>query len=190
MQVLPELKSILATAQAAQLLEILRAVPQLQRAMRVDQIEDTLVPVLLRGLAQADTRIQEEVLSSFKLPMQKIGGACLHGLVLPELMKACMRTKSGAVRCGALLILVDAASRLTEAESNAIVRMVAKIASVDKSPSTLQHVLKVRWQCAQDVWVGLMVGVGHSFCQAHNVRFHARSNLLTPPNSRMAQMGV
>lgn len=143
-QVLPALKSILSTAQGAQLLEILRATPQLQEAMRVDQIEDTLVPVLLRGLAQADTRLQEEVLSSFKRPLQKIGGACLHGVVLPELMKACMRTKSGAVRCGALLLLVDVAARLTEAESNAIVRMIAKIASVDKSPSTLQHVLKVR----------------------------------------------
>ena len=60
-QVLPELKGILISAQGAQMLEILRAMPQLQRAMRTDQVEDTLVPMLLRGLAQGDTRLQEEV---------------------------------------------------------------------------------------------------------------------------------
>lgn len=61
MQVLPELKGILISAQGAQMLEILRAMPQLQRAMRTDQVEDTLVPMLLRGLVQGDTRLQEEV---------------------------------------------------------------------------------------------------------------------------------
>ena len=81
MQVLPELKPILLTAQGAQLLEILRAMPQLQSAMRVDQIEDSLMPVFLRGLAQGDTRVQEEVLSAFKVPLQKVGSACLHAKV-------------------------------------------------------------------------------------------------------------
>jgi hypothetical protein len=141
---MPELRSIFASAEGAQLLEILRAVPQLQQAMRVDQIEDTLVPVLLRGLVQADTRVQEEVLAAFKLPLQKIGGSCLHAQVLPELMKACMRTKSGAVRCAALAIIVDVVTRLTDAESGAVLRMLARVTSVDRTPATLKHTLAVR----------------------------------------------
>jgi hypothetical protein len=143
MQVLPELKSILLTAQGAQLLEILRAVPQLQEAMRIDQIEDTLVPLLLRGLAQGDTRLQEEVLLAFKEPLQKIGGGCLHAKVLPELVKACLRTKSGAVRCAALLDTTIIAPRLTEAESVMLVKVLAQVTSVDKTPNTLKNILKV-----------------------------------------------
>ena len=64
--------------------------------------------------------------------------------VLPELMKACMRTKSGAVRCGALGIIVKVAERLTEQESTALIRMLAKITAVDKTPATLKQTLAVR----------------------------------------------
>lgn len=60
MQVLPELRSILETASGAQLLVVLGSVPDLQQAMRVEQVEEVLMPVLLKGLAGADTRIQEE----------------------------------------------------------------------------------------------------------------------------------
>jgi hypothetical protein len=67
-QVLPELKGIFTTAQGTQLMEILRAMPNLQHAMRTDQIEDTLVPMLLRGLSQGDTRLQEEVCSPLHWP--------------------------------------------------------------------------------------------------------------------------
>ena len=142
-QVLPELRAILSTAQGAQLREILRAVPHLHAAMRTDQVEDTLVPLLLRGLAQPDTRLQEEVLAAFKAPLQKVGGACVHAKVLPELMKACLRTKSGAVRAAALAILADMAPRLTEAESGGVVKALARVVSVDKSAATLQNAVKV-----------------------------------------------
>jgi hypothetical protein len=59
--VLPELKGILAIANPQQLLEILRAVPSLQAAMRVDQIEDTIIPMMVKSMADGDTRMQEEV---------------------------------------------------------------------------------------------------------------------------------
>lgn len=60
-QVLPELKGILSSASGAQVTQILRAVPDLQQAMRVDQVEDTLIPVMLKALGDGDTRLQEEV---------------------------------------------------------------------------------------------------------------------------------
>lgn len=61
MQVLPELKGILSTASGAQVTQVLQAVPDLQQAMRPDQVEDTLIPVMLKALGDGDTRLQEEV---------------------------------------------------------------------------------------------------------------------------------
>lgn len=60
-QVLPELKGILSSASGTQVTQVLRAVPDLQQAMRVDQVEDTLIPVMLKALGAGDTRLQEEV---------------------------------------------------------------------------------------------------------------------------------
>lgn len=85
-----------------------------------------------------------QVLTAFKGPLAKVSGTCLHKQVLPELLKACLRTKSGAVRCGALRNVAATADRLTEQESSAVVRMLAQITAVDKSPATLQYTLKVR----------------------------------------------
>jgi hypothetical protein len=61
MQVLPELRSILESASGAQLLVVLASVADLQAAMRVDQVEEVLMPVLLKALAGGDSRVQEEV---------------------------------------------------------------------------------------------------------------------------------
>lgn len=85
-----------------------------------------------------------QVLIAFQGPLAKVSGTCLHKQVLPELLKACLRTKSGAVRCGALRNVAAIADRLTEQESAAVVRMLAQITAVDKSPATLQYTLKVR----------------------------------------------
>lgn len=61
MQVLPELKGILASASGPQVTQVLHAVPDLQQAMRADQVEDVLMPVMLKALGEGDTRLQEEV---------------------------------------------------------------------------------------------------------------------------------
>jgi hypothetical protein len=51
-------------AKGAQLLEIIRAIPKLQSLMRIDQVEDTIVPMLMQALDTGDTHLQEEVRSS------------------------------------------------------------------------------------------------------------------------------
>jgi hypothetical protein len=84
-----------------------------------------------------------QVLNAFKLPLAKVSGGCLRKHILPELLKACLRTKSGAVRCGVLTNVAALADRLTEQESAAVIRMLAQVTSVDKSPATLQSTLKV-----------------------------------------------
>lgn len=140
---LPELRGILETANGAQLLRVLGAVPDLQAAMRVEQIEEVLMPLLLKGLASGDTRIQEEVLTSLKEPLKRVRAECIHKRVLPQLLKTCVDTKSASVRAAVLQTLTGVAPRLTEQESDVCARMVKHLTAHEASDSTLSHVLAV-----------------------------------------------
>lgn len=144
MQVLPELRGILETASGPQLLRVLGAVPDLQAAMRVEQIEEVLMPLLLKGLAGGDTRVQEEVLAALKEPLQRVRAECIHKRVLPQLLKSCVDTKSASVRAAVLQTLAGVAPRLTEQESDVCARMIKHLTAHEASDSTLSYVLEVR----------------------------------------------
>eukprot|EP00892_Ulva_mutabilis_P010562 jgi/Ulvmu1/7879/UM004_0110.1 len=140
-QVLPELKGILASASGAQVTQVLQAVPDLQQAMRSDQVEEVLVPVMLKALSDGDTRLQEEVLQTLKSPLTKISAACIHNQVLPQLLKACVNTKSASVRTGVLEVVASLAPRLTEQESDVVGRMIKHLTGMDSSDPTLSSVM-------------------------------------------------
>ena len=140
---LPELRGILETASGPQLLKVLAAVPDLQAAMRVEQVEEVLMPLLLKGLASSDTRIQEEVLKALKQPLNRVRAECIHKRVLPQLLKTCVDVKSASVRVHVLQTLTGVAPRLTEQESDVCARMIKHLTSHEASDSTLVHVLEV-----------------------------------------------
>lgn len=140
---LPELRGILETAKGPQLLKVLGAVPDLQAAMRVEQVEEVLMPLLLKGLASSDTRIQEEVLTALKQPLNRVRAECIHKRVLPQLLKACVDVKSASVRVNVLQTLTGVAPRLTEQESDVCARMIKHLTAHEASDSTLVHVLEV-----------------------------------------------
>jgi hypothetical protein len=142
-QVLPELRGILETASGSQFLKVLRAVPDLQGAMRIEQIEEVLIPLLLKGLASSDVHIQEEVLSALREPLKRVRAECIHKKVLPQLFKSCVDTKNASVRAAALQTLTCIAPRLTEQESDVCARMIKHLTATEASDSTLVLVLEV-----------------------------------------------
>lgn len=85
-----------------------------------------------------------QVLQTMKATMTKISAACIHNKVLPQLLKACVNTKSVNVRLAALQVVASLAPRLTEQESDVVGRMIKHLTAMDSSDPTLASIVEVR----------------------------------------------
>lgn len=83
------------------------------------------------------------MLQTLKSPLTKITAACIHNKVLPQLLKACVNTKSASVRTGVLVVVALLAPRLTEQESDVVGRMIKHLTGMDSSDPTLSSVMDV-----------------------------------------------
>lgn len=88
-----------------------------------------------------------QVLQTLKAPLTKISAACIHNKVLPQLLKACVNTKSASVRLAVLQVVASLAPRLTEQESDVVGRMIKHLTGIDASDPTLSSVMDVRFSC-------------------------------------------
>lgn len=88
--------------------------------------------------------VHVQVLQTLKVPMAKISSACIHNKVLPQLLKACVNTKSASVRMAVLEVVAALAPRLTEKESDVVGRMIKHLTGIDSSDATLSGVMDVR----------------------------------------------
>lgn len=85
-----------------------------------------------------------QVLHTFKAPLTTISAACIHNKALPQLLKACVNTKSANVRLAALEVVASLAPRLSEQESDVVGRMIKHLTGIDSSDPTLSSVMDVR----------------------------------------------
>ncbi|GAQ85294.1 Protein kinase family protein with ARM repeat domain [Klebsormidium nitens] len=140
---LPHLLPLMLTGQSDILLLLVKHTSLLSAKVPDAFRTSHVIPMLVRGFDDTDTRIQEEVLKKTGSFAQSMEYQLLKQAVLPRVHGLALKTANAAVRVHALIALGELISRLDKQEIANVLTTLQKVVAVDHTAPTLMCVLGV-----------------------------------------------